>query len=154
MMKKMFTVFAAVLMLGLMLSACGSKKEAISLSDFTSKATAAGLSLQDASADFEGDIFTDAQYAVSPEGWKVAFITVDTVENAQAYWTNCKDFMISKKTGAGSAQTTDHDDYKMYSQTNGGRFMYVSQIGTTMVYVNEDESAKSSVQSFIKSINY
>ena len=152
--KKVIAIILTAAMLILSLSACGGKKEALSAADFKTKAEAAGLTVTDASSTYTDAIFTSAQAAKSPDGWYIIYLDVDTVENAQAYYYTCKTYMEGQKTGAGSAQTTDHDDYKMYSQSSGGRFMYCAQIADTFIYVDEDDANKDAIKSVIKNLGY
>ena len=152
-MKKTLTVLLAVLMLIASMAACGSKKTALSAADFTAKAKEAGLSVEDASDIYTDDIFTDALLAKGSD-FSIVYLGVDSEDHAKSYWSTCKTFMEGQKTGAGSSQTTDNDNYKMYSQSNGGRFMYACQIGATMVYVDEDDTKKDAIKEVLKKLGY
>ena len=152
-MKKTLTVLLAALMLIASMAACGSKKTALSAADFTAKAKEAGLSVEDASDIYTDDIFTDALLAKGSD-FSIVYLGVDSEDHAKSYWSTCKTFMEGQKTGAGSSQTTDNDNYKMYSQSNGGRFMYACQIGATMVYVDEDDTKKDAIKEVLKKLGY
>ena len=156
-MKRIIVSAALLLLAAMTLSAfagCASSKTAITAADFKAKAEAAGLTVEDMSDTYTDKIFTGSQMAVSTDGWKVVFFTIDTEENAKAYYGTMKEFCVSQKTGAGTAQTTDRDTWGSYSQTNGGMFMYVGWIGSTMVYASVEEAHKAAVQEFVSGLGY
>ena len=62
--------------------------------------------------------------------------------------------LTALKTGAGSAQTTERDTWGTYTQTNGGKFGYVTQIDGTILYAFVDEAHKDAVSAFAKAIGY
>ena len=158
-MKKMTKILAlmlvAVMTVGL-LAACGGKREPITEDAFKTAAEAAGMTVTDAHDIYTDSIFTGAQLATHPDGWKVVFLTIDTAEHAHEYFLIMKKFIEDKKTGSGSSQTTDNGSWAFYSQTNGGMFAYTSLVGNTMVYVEPAfaDTHKANIQAFIKSINY
>ena len=158
-MKKLtrLTVLALVaVMLLASVVACGGKKEAITPEAFKTAAEAAGMTVEDASDVYTDSIFTGALLATHPDGWKVVYLAIDTAENAHKYFDTMKTFVEGKKTGAGSSQTTVRDTWASYSQTNGGEFAYVGQIGASMIYVEPvyADSYKEAIQAFIKTIGY
>ncbi len=153
-MKKTFSVLFIAVLLAAALTACTGKKVKLSAEDFKTKAESAGLTVTDASDIYTDSIFTGAQLAKSSDGWYIAYLSIDSVDDAKEYYYTCKTHMEAQKTGAGSAQTTDHDDYKMYMQSNGGRFMYCAQIEDTFVYVDEDDTYKDAIKSVLKTLGY
>lgn len=156
-MKKMLAPVAILLLAVMIFSAfsgCTSPKTAITAADFKRIAEEKGLTVEDTTGTPEGEIFTGSLKASSADGWAVSFFTIDTAANAKDYFATCKSFMESLKTGAGTAQTTERENWSMYTQTNGGKFMYCCYIDTTMVYVNVDEAHKTAVQEFVKALGY
>ena len=155
-MKKLLTPVAVLLLAAMMitlLAGCGGKTP-ITAADFTKAANDAGLSVDDMTDVYTDVIFTGSKMATSSDGWNVVFFTIDTAENAKYYFAVCKSFMEGQKTGAGTAQTTERDNWASYSQTNGGKFMYVCYIDATMVYVDVEDTYKAAVQEFVKGLGY
>ena len=152
-MKRTLAILLCAVMMIASMAACGGKKTALSAADFTAKAKEAGLTVEDASDTYTDAIFKEALLAKGSD-FSIVYLGIDTEENAKAYWATCKTFMEGKKTGAGSSQTTDNNNYKMYSQSNGGRFMYACQVGATMVYVDEDNSKKDAIKEVLKKLGY
>lgn len=144
----LIAVFAIALLFG-----C-QKRTALTTEEFKEKSVSYGLTVKDVKDSYQEEIFTNATMAVSSEGWNVLFLEINTEENAKSYWAVCVPFLENLKTGAGTAQKTDHDDFKMYTHTNGGKYAYVSQIGKTLVYIVAEEKDKASISAFIKSIGY
>ncbi len=142
------------MLLGSMVACGGSSKTAVTAADFIKAAQDNGMTVTDENANYTDEIFTDVQSAVHPDGWTVMFLTIDTAEHAKEYFATCKAFVESQKTGTGSAQTTERDTWAMYKQTNGGKYGYVSQIDTTLIYAFVDEAHKDAVTAFTGLIGY
>lgn len=154
-MKKAITwLLVSLMLLGTAVACGGSNKTAITKADFVKAAQENGLTVEDANDTYTDAIFTDAQLATHPDGWNIVFFTIDTPENAHAYFSTVKAYLESLKTGAGSAQTTERDTWGTYTQTNGGKFGYVTQIDGTMLYTFADEAHKDAISAFAKSIGY
>ena len=156
-MKKLTLPVVVVLPVAMLLplmAGCGGGRTAISVADFVKAAEEKGLTVADTADTYTDEIFQSSRMATSPDGWKVVFFDIDSAEHAKTYFDTCKSFMESKKTGAGTSQITQRDNYALYSQTNGGRFMYVCYVDDTMVYVDVEDTHKSAVQDFVNSIGY
>lgn len=155
-MKKLFKPLAILMLAVMTVSAFAgcSSKTPITEADFIRISGEKGLAVEDMSDVYIDEIFTGSQMATSDDGWEVVFFTIDSFDDAKGYYETVKDYMVSQKTGAGTAQTTDRSTWGSYAQTNGGRYMYVGWIDTTMVYADVDEAHKTAVQEFVKTLGY
>ena len=156
MMKKILAVvLAAVLCIGL-LGCGGGKKEAATADRFKEVAAECGMTVENAKDIYTDKIFVDSYLATAPSGWQAVFFLIDTADNAHTYFDTMLAFVEGQKTGAGSAQTTKRDTWATYTQTNGGKFAYVSQIEGTMLYIapTDADANKAAAEEFIKKLGY
>ena len=83
--------------------------------------------------------------------WQVDFYRFPTVEEARSAYETAK---AEFDAGSGTSSYTELNGQATYEKNGDGKFMYVSQVGTTLVYVNIPEQYKSAAKGFINAIGY
>lgn len=152
-MKKSKILLFLLCLLGLIgLTGCGNKT-AITDEHFRSIAEENELSIIDATGQFpDSKILVTASIAKN-DNWQVEFYVIKDTESAvKMFNTNKKSFQDT--IGHASSEVNiDLANYSEYTLT-GDRYMHVSRIDNTVVYVNEDKSCKGDIEAFLKKIGY
>lgn len=153
-MKKRFVLVCLCLLMLLSLSGCGSRT-ALTAEEFIAKAETFGYETADITEQYASyGIFADAAVATSPDGFQVEFYVLnDEATAAGVFETNKADFDSLK--GAGSTSTSVNlGNYSSYAVTSGGKYMYVSRVGSTLLYVSTESANKDAVKAIVKELGY
>lgn len=140
----------------MLFTACSSSKKAITSSDFQSKAAARSLYTQDNTStydqyDYVESCITAASYSGDQIFWKMDFLEASSMnEAALMYNSNVQTF----ESISGASTSIKLNNYGKYEKTGNGKFMYVSYLENTMIYVNADEQYKDEIKEFIDAIGY
>ena len=160
-MKKTVVILLA-LALALAAAGCGAPRTAITAAQFTQKAEAAGYAVQNSAQQYQesGQDVEDALIAVKLNedetaiAYQIEFVVVPTAEQAQgAYTTNKAAFDAAKGTSSASTNMALANYAYYYLQTNG-KYMVISRIDNTFVYINADAEYKDDIKAFLKEIGY
>ncbi len=150
-MKKLgLIVVGIMLMLGL--TACG-KKEALTASSFKAKMETKGYEVVDISSDYEEGTIVSALIATKDD-YQIEFYLVNDEEQAIRAFNQNKTGFEELKTSGSMETEVSLSNHAKYTLTTGGKYMVISRIGTTFVYVNVEDGNKSEVSGVLKDLNY
>ena len=135
------------------LCACSPKTE-ITGETFEAKAKEKGLTVAASVTDKPSNA-TDVTVVGMTDGtsfvWQIDFCRFPTAEEARTAYTSSK---AAFDESSGTSSYTERNGQATYEKNGDGKFMYVSQVGTTLVYVNIPEQYKSAAKDFISAIGY
>ena len=152
---KLLVIVSVCLIFVLALTACASKT-ALTAEEFSSKATALNLKVQDYSADYSGyDYINSVSTAYADDGssvlWSADFIVADSSDKAGGMFENNKSTFESVNGTAASVST---GDFNTYERNGGGKFMYLGRVGATLLYIDVAEQYKADAKKLIEAMGY
>ena len=135
------------------LCACGSAKTEISKSGFMTKADEMGLdvSIQPDVPEGIRDVAIVGKVQGSEFIWQIDYYLLDSADTARYMFNNIKDDLDAI---AGAQVSATLPNSATYEKAGGGNYIYVSQIGKTLVYLNVPDQYKDQAKEFIKAIGY
>ena len=156
-MKKISRVFMVVvlLLIGLTLTGC-KNKTAISSNDFESKMKAKDFIVSNATNQFEGTegIINVILAAPQDKSFQIEFYEVSTVEQAvSSYNLNKSNFELVKASSS-SYNEVNVANYSKYTLNSNGKFMVVSRIENTFIYINVEQQYKDTVNKILNELGY
>ncbi len=140
------------LMLMLMLTACG-KKEALTGAEFKSKMEEKGYDVVDIAEDYEEGTLVTALLAVKDDYQIEFYVVNDEEQSIRAYNQNKTEFEGLKTSGSIETETSLSNHAK-YTLTSSGKYMVVSRIDNTFLYVSVADAKKTEVSEALKFLNY
>ncbi len=150
--KKLVLMTALILVFATLFCACGKSKEATTTADFISKAEASGMKTQKSNAfgDYkEGTIaYVQSGFTVA---WQVEFYVMDSNEDAQYTFEQNKTVFEGR---SGTASSFSLGSKETYEKTGEGKYMYLSRIDNTLLYVDVKEEYKNDAKAFIRELGY
>lgn len=132
------------------------EKTAITFNEFKVTMESKGYYVSDATSQFsQYNYITSATLAVdSNYSYKIEFYTLSDVNYATMFYNNNKTLFENSK-GSSSAKTdvTSKNGAK-YTLSSNNKYMVVSRIDNTVIFVNVDLQYKDTVQKLLKELNY
>ena len=156
-MKKVLKLLVSIsLSLILVLTLTGCKKTALSPDDFKKKMESKEFEVIDTMDQMpEESIVTQSYLALAPKSvYKIEYYKFSSEENAKNFYsTNKKIFEASAGSVSGEAEV-NLKNHSKYSLTSNKRFMVVSRIDDTAVYIDADKEYKDTIKKILKDIGY
>ena len=135
------------------LCACSTKTE-ITAETFEAKAREKGLTVAATVSDKPANATDVTVVGIVEDNafvWQVDFYKYPTAEEARATYELVK---AEFEAGSGTSSYAEINGQATYEKNGSGRFMYVCQVGSTLVYANIPEQYKSAAKDFISAIGY
>lgn len=156
--KHLLSVISLCMMIVIVFTACSTSKEAITTSDFESKASSKSLVVKDTISSYEGYdhvLSSTSAFKLSESGddilWSMDFLVANSAENAaRMYQTNVNTFETLSKSHA----SVTVGNYGTYEGTSSEKYMYVAYVDSTLLYVNADIQYKDEVKALIEELGY
>lgn len=139
----------------LTLTGCG-KKDALVADDFKSKMESLGYVVQDATDQFSSDSGVEKVYIAlnSDASHQIEFYVVETESQAiSAYSTNKSNFENLKSSSAVNTEV-NLSNYSKYTLSSNDKFMVISRIDNTFIYVNSDDTYKNNIKKALDNLGY
>ncbi|MCL2363845.1 MAG: hypothetical protein FWC71_04180 [Defluviitaleaceae bacterium] len=150
-MKKL--LLAGMLILGALLLAACSTREAISAEEFAVRMQGAGHLVEDVTNDY--DIAGMVTYMLGrTEHFYVEFIIWDTDERARSQFQSVQRVFENNRSNTVSYRSTNTQRVDRLTQTTAGRFEAVVRIENTLLVMNADASLQSEVQAILNLLGY
>ena len=133
------------------------EKTSITASDFYTIMSQKGYSVQDANSQFaDYDYVSQAYIALSnDDDFQIEFYELIDDSYATSFYNNNKSIFESLKGKDVSAETSaELKNYSKYTLSANGKYMVVSRIDNTVVYVDVDDSYKNNVKSILDELGY
>ena len=134
---------------------CGNKT-AITTEKFSSTMQEKGFYITDVTEQFSAYEFVNAvTIATEPSGnYQIEFYDLADTENAIASFNTNKETFEQYKGSSSTESSVDVNNHSSYSLTSNGKYMCVSRIDNTMIYVDVPENFKKEVKEIIDKLGY
>lgn len=115
-----------------------------------------GYSVQDASSQFSKyDYVKQAYIAISEDySYKVEFYELLDDSYATSFYNNNKSIFESSKGNVSAETNVGLKNYSKYTLSSNGKYMVVSRIDNTVIYVDVDDNYKDTVKALLDELGY
>lgn len=153
-MKKLKVLMLMVLVV--LLSACGTKREAIDEDKFISIMTNEGFNIVNVEEQFaEYGYFEEAYVALEGSGnYQIEFYELEDASYAVSFYNTNKEIFEASKTGSSIYTNVDLTDTNKYTLTTETEYKVLSRIEETVIYLNVDKEYKEEVTNILKKLGY
>lgn len=153
-MKKIKVLLLIILVV--LLSACGIKKEAIDEEEFNRIMTKEGFRISNVYQQVVGyGYFDDAYIAVEKDGkYQIEYYELDEDSNALNFYNANKKIFEASKTDNSIYTNVDLPDNSKYTLTTKDSYKVISRIEDTVVYLDVDKKYKNEVNNILKKLGY
>ena len=160
-MKKVIIIVLAVvvviaLIIGVVFAVLNKEKTPMTAEEFKTTMEAKNYVVIDATEQFaEYDYVKQVYLAVySDNNYQIEFYELSDEANAIAFYNNNKEMFETYKGNASSNTEASFKNYSKFVLSASGKFMVISRIANTAIYVNVDSSIESTVKELLKSLGY
>lgn len=152
---KNFTIVFLGILIIMLSTGCGNKTK-ISSKEFISTVEKQGFKVQDVKGQFSKYSYINKAYvAVDKSGkYQIEFYDLEDSEFAHKFFENNKKIFASKKVKASTKVESSMGNHEKYALTSNKKFMVVSRIDNTVIYVNVNSNYKSSVKDILDKLDY
>lgn len=153
-MKKLKVLVLMILII--LLSACGSKKEVIDEDQFISIMTNKGFNIVNVENQFEKyGYFEEAFVALDKNGnYQIEFYELEDDNYALSFYNNNKSIFESSKADSSMYTSVDFDKNNKYTLTTETEYKVISRIEDTVIYLNVDKIYKEEIIKILKELGY
>lgn len=152
-MKKSIYIFISLLLL-FMVSGCTNKK-AIDTKKFIDLANKYDYSYSDVLDQYSSyEYIKEATIIGEIDGWQIEFYILDNSSNAEGMFETNKEIFEKSRGSSSIYYSINAKNSSTYSLTSNGRYMYLSRIENTLIYIDVQEQYKSLVESLVEEIGY
>lgn len=134
-------------------SIINNKKEPITVTEFRAKMSQEGLNVQ-TEYSYEMGVISKRVAKDYNSNYKIEFYKLSDVANATILYNSRKQLIESTEGWVSSKTSTETKNVSKYAVTAGGKYMVVSRVGDTVIYVNADSKYKDKIKDILKAINY
>jgi len=158
--KPMIIAIIAIVILVVIVGAVfinlNKEKTPIAASSFKSTMEQKGYTVVDTNSQFAGyDYINQAYLAESSDGsYQIEFYETSDESYAINFYNNNQARFESSKGSASSESNVNLKNSSKYTLSSNGKFMVVSRIDNTIIYVNTDEKNKDNIKDILKELGY
>ena len=137
------------------LTGCGSKK-AVTTDTVQSLAAEKGLQCVDVKQQFADYDFITEATVIAPDdfSYQMEFYTFSDSSQAQSFYANNKSNFEMNKGSVYTDSSLSGKNYARFTLNTNGKYMFIAYVDNTVFYVDVDQAYKSTVEEFIKAIDY
>lgn len=153
-MKKFLNLFV-VSVLMICISGCGKVKP-ITADNFKQEMAKKNYNVVDVTKQFESAKYVKKAY-VALEGnkkYQIEFYQIDNKENTLSFYNTNRNIFKQKKSNKSSETNVDLENHSKYTLSSDGKYMVVSRIDNTVVYLNVDSKHKKEVKNILDELGY
>lgn len=154
--KTVIIAIIAVVIIGVVFVNFNKEKTSITSSDFYSIMTQKGYSVQDASSQFLDYNYVKQVYIATTKdySYQIEFYELLNDSYATSFFNSSKSIFASSKGNASAETSVGLKNYSEYTLSSNGKYMLVSRIDNTVVYVNVDNKYKDTVKTVLNELGY
>lgn len=132
------------------------EKISITASDFYTIMSEKGYIIKDAKSQFaDYDYIKKVYLAISEDySYQIEFYELQDDSYAIDLYNNNKSIFQSSKGNVSAETSLGLKNYSKYTLSSDGKYMLVSRIDNTLIYVNVDENYKDNVKAILDEIGY
>ncbi len=160
-MKKPVVIFLIVAViiiaiLGVIFVNLNKEKTSITASSFKNSMEQKGYIVSDANSQIsEYDYIKQVYVAVDSDySYKIEFYELSDENYAMNFYNTNKSIFESSKGNASAETSAGLKNYSKYTLSSNGKYMVVSRIDNTVVYLNVDDSYKDTVNNLLNELGY
>lgn len=115
-----------------------------------------GYIIIDAKKQFDGyNYIQDAYIAMNDKGeYQIEFYKMSDKENATMFYEHNKSVFESSKSSSSAQTNNDMKNYSKYTLQSNDKYMVISRVEDTVVYVKVDSKYKDNIKDILKEIKY
>lgn len=149
-------VVIIVAIVGVIFINLNKEKTSITASSFYTTMSQKGYSVQDANSQFsEYDYIKQVYIAASKDySYQIEFYELLDDSYAISFYNNNKSIFESSKGNTSAETSVGLKNYSKYTLSSNGKYMVVSRIDNTVIYVKVDDSYKDTVKSILNELGY
>lgn len=132
------------------------EKNPITAQEFKSVMENKGYIIIDAKKQFDGyNYIQDAYIAMNDKGeYQIEFYKMSDKENATMFYEHNKSVFESSKSSSSAQTNNDMKNYSKYTLQSNDKYMVISRVEDTVVYVKVDSKYKDNIKDILKEIKY
>lgn len=132
------------------------EKTSISAEDFKNTMESKGYIISDATSQFSEYNYVKKAYLAVDQNYsyKIEFYTLEDENYAAAFYNNNKAIFESLAGNVSSGTNVNIKNYSKRTLSSNGKYMVVSRIGNTVIYLNVDEQYKDIVKDILNEFGY
>lgn len=149
-------VVIVVAIVGVIFVNLNKEKTSITASSFYTTMSQKGYSVQDANSQFsEYDYIKQVYIAASKDySYQIEFYELLDDSYATSFYNNNKSIFESSKGNASTETSVGLKNYSKYTLSSNGKYMVVSRIDNTVIYVKVDDNYKDTVKAILDELGY
>ena len=149
-------VVIIVAILGVIFINLNKEKNSITASSFYDTMSQKGYSVQDATNQFSAyNYIKQAYIAVSEDSnYQIEFYELQDDSYATNFYNNNKSNFESSKGSTSAETSVGLKNYAKYTLSSNGKYMVVSRIDNTVIYVDVEANYKDNVKSILDELGY
>lgn len=157
--KLLITVTALIIVVaiaGVIFVNLNKEKPSITASSFYTTMSQKGYSVEDATNQVEGDNVVKQIYvAVSEDySYQIEFWEFLDDSYATSFYNENKAIFESSKGNVSAETSVGFKNYSKYTLSSNGKYMVVSRIDNTAIYVDVDDNCKDTVKAILNELGY
>lgn len=130
------------------------EKNSITTSSFYNNMSQKGYYVEDASYQYADYDYVKQIYVAANEDYQIEFYELIDDSYAMRFYNNNKT-IFEESQGNGSAETSvGLKNYSKYTLSSNGRYMVVSRIDNTVIYVDADDQYRDDIKNVLKELGY
>ena len=149
-------VIAVIVTVVLVFVKLNKNKDALTVDEFNKKMTNKGFSIVDVTSQYaEYDYIKKGSVAYNEkEDYQIEFYKLEDKAGAEKFFNINKTIFEYSKGSTSTQNSVTGKNYSKYELTSDGRYMVISIIDDTAVYVDVDTENKSDVKDILKDLGY
>lgn len=149
-------VVIVIAIVGVIFINLNKEKTSITASDFYTTMSQKGYVVQDSSNQFSEYNYLKESYiaAIKDYSYQIEFYELVDDSYATNFYNNNKSIFESSKGSVSAETSVGLKNYSKYTLSSNGKYMVVSRINNTVIYVNVDDSYKDTVKSLLNELGY
>ena len=145
-----------IAIVGVIFTNLNKEKTSITASSFYTTMSQKGYIVQDASSQFsEYNYIKHAYIAASKDySYQIEFYELLDDSYATSFYNNNKSIFESSKENNSAETSVGLKNYSKYTLSSNGKYMVVSRIDNTVIYVDVDNNYKDTVNAILDELGY
>lgn len=149
-------VVIVIAIVGVIFVNLNKEKISITASSFYTTMSQKGYTVQDANNQFlEYDYIKQVYIAANKDySYKIEFYELLDDSYATSFYNNNKSIFEASKGNVSAETSVGLKNYSKYTLSSNGKYMVVSRIDNTVIYVKVDDSYKDTVKAILDELGY
>lgn len=132
------------------------EKDSISAEQFRSLMEERGYLIFDVTSQYEEYGYVEKAYiaTTSDKKYQIEFYVLSDDEEAIYFYNTNKIIFENSKGGVSSQTTSEISNYSKYALSSNDKYMVISRINNTAIYLNVEDEYKDIIKDLLKEIGY